>query len=261
MTRFAIALVPMIAVGLIDVRYWFRGAYWIYGAALLLIVAVDLHGVAGMGAQRWIDLGVIQLQPSEVMKIALVLALARYFHSLSSEDTGRITRLIVPALIVALPVALVLKQPDLGTAVMLLASGALLLYLGGVRLWVFAAGAVAVAAAAPLAWSMLRDYQKTRFVTFLDPDRDPLGAGYHILQSKIALGSGGVLGKGFLLGTQSHLSFLPEKQTDFIFTMIAEEFGLVGGLALMALYVMVIPSAFAIALRSRSQFGLLPGLG
>jgi rod shape determining protein RodA len=261
MTRFAIALVPMIAVGLIDVRYWFRSAYWIYGGSLLLIIAVDLLGTAGLGAQRWIDLGFIQLQPSEIMKIALVLALARYFHSLSAEDAGRLGRLVVPALMVVVPAALVLKQPDLGTAMMLLASGAVLFYLGGVRLWVFAAGTLATAAAAPLAWFMLRDYQRTRLSTFLDPDRDPLGAGYHILQSKIALGSGGVFGKGFLLGTQSHLSFLPEKQTDFIFTMLAEEFGLVGGLTLLTLYVLVISYAFAIALRSRSQFGRLLGLG
>jgi len=261
MTRFAIALVPMIAAGLIDVRYWFRSAYWIYGASLVLIIAVDLLGTAGLGAQRWIDLGFMQLQPSELMKIALVLALARYFHSLSSETAGQLSRLIVPALMVVVPAALVLKQPDLGTAMMLCASGAVLFYLGGVRLWIFAAGTLATAAAAPLAWLVLRDYQKTRFTTFLDPDRDPLGAGYHILQSKIALGSGGVYGKGFLLGTQSHLSFLPEKQTDFIFTMIAEEWGIVGGLVLLTLYIIVIIYAFAIALRSRSQFGRLLGLG
>jgi rod shape determining protein RodA len=261
MARFAIALVPMVAAGLIDVRYWYRSAYWIYGASLLLIIAVDLHGAVGMGAQRWIDLGVIQLQPSEIMKIALVLALARYFHSLPTEHVGRLSRLVIPALMVVVPAALVLKQPDLGTAMMLVASGAVLFYLGGVRLWVFAAGTLAAAAAAPLAWSLLRDYQKTRLATFLDPDRDPLGAGYHILQSKIALGSGGVFGKGFLLGTQSHLSFLPEKQTDFIFTMIAEEFGLIGGLALLVLYFLVIFYAFAISLRSRSQFGRLLGLG
>jgi rod shape determining protein RodA len=261
MIRFAIALVPMIAAGLIDVRHWFRTAYWIYGASLLLIIAVDLLGTAGLGAQRWIDLGFMQLQPSEIMKIALVLALARYFHSLSAETAGQLSRLIVPALMIVVPAALVLKQPDLGTAMMLCASGAVLFYLGGVRLWVFAAGTLATAAAAPLAWLMLRDYQKTRLSTFLDPDRDPLGAGYHILQSKIALGSGGVFGKGFLLGTQSHLSFLPEKQTDFIFTMLAEEFGLVGGLTLLALYILVIFYAFAIALRSRSQFGRLLGLG
>jgi rod shape determining protein RodA len=156
---------------------------------------------------------------------------------------------------------LVLKQPDLGTAMVLLASGIVLCFLGGMRLWVFAVGAVGAGVAAPLAWSFLRDYQKTRLYTFLDPDRDPLGAGYHILQSKIAFGSGGVFGKGFLAGTQSHLSFLPEKQTDFIFTMIAEELGLVGGLALLTLYILVVVYGFAIAMRSRSQFGRLLGLG
>jgi rod shape determining protein RodA len=261
MARFAIALVPMVAVGLIDVRHWFRSAYWIYGVSLLLVVAVDLRGIAGLGAQRWIDLGVLQLQPSEVMKIALVLALARYFHSLSVENAGRLVYLFAPVLLIVVPAALVLKQPDLGTAMMLLATGVVLLFLGGVRLWIFGAGAVAAAAAAPLAWSLLRDYQKTRLYTFLEPDRDPLGGGYHILQSKIALGSGGLFGKGFLLGTQSHLSFLPEKQTDFIFTMIAEEFGLIGGLTLLALYLLVVGYAFAIALRCRSQFGRLLGLG
>jgi len=261
MTRFAIALVPMIAAALIDIRYWYRSAYWIYGVALVLVIAVDLRGTAGMGAQRWIGLGFMQLQPSEIMKVALVLALARYFHSVSAEDIGRLRYLVVPALMVAFPVVLVLKQPDLGTAMMLLAAGAVLFFLAGMRLWMFAAGAMAAAAAAPLAWSMLRDYQKNRLFTFLDPERDPLGAGYHILQSKIALGSGGLFGKGFLHGTQSHLSFLPEKQTDFIFTMIAEEWGLVGGLVLLALYILVISYAFAIALRSRSQFGRLLGLG
>jgi len=261
MTRFAIALVPMIAAGLIDIRYWLRSAYWIYGAALLLIVAVDLRGIAGLGAQRWIALGVLQLQPSEIMKVALVLALARYFHSRSLENAGRLVYLVPPLLLIVVPTALVLKQPDLGTAMMLLATGIVLLYLGGVRLWVFAAGGIAAAAVAPLAWSLLRDYQKTRLYTFLDPDRDPLGAGYHILQSKIAFGSGGLFGKGFLLGTQSHLSFLPEKQTDFIFTMIAEEFGLVGGLTLLALYLLVVAYAFVIALRCSSQFGRLLGLG
>jgi rod shape determining protein RodA len=261
MTRFALALVPMIAVGLIDMRYWYRSAYWIYGVALLLVVAVDLRGIAGLGAQRWITLGVFQLQPSELMKIALVLALARYFHGLSTENVGRLIHLVAPALLIVAPAALVLKQPDLGTATMLLATGIVLLFLGGVRLWVFGVGILAAGAAAPIAWSLLRDYQKTRLYTFLDPDRDPLGAGYHILQSKIALGSGGLFGKGFLAGTQSHLSFLPEKQTDFIFTMVAEELGLIGGLALLALYMLVLVYAFAIALRSRSQFGRLLGLG
>ncbi|MBV9860088.1 MAG: rod shape-determining protein RodA [Alphaproteobacteria bacterium] len=261
MTRFGIAFVPMIAAALIDIRHWYRAAYWLYGVSLLLVVAVDLRGVVGMGAQRWIDLGIIQLQPSELMKVALVLAMARYFHPLSNEAIGRLRYLLVPTLLTVVPVALVLKQPDLGTAMMLLVGGGALLFLAGVRLWFFALGVIAAAAAAPLAWSFLRDYQKSRLYTFLDPEADPLGAGYHIMQSKIALGSGGLFGKGFLLGTQTHLSFLPEKHTDFIFTMLAEEFGLVGGLALLSLYVLVIAYGFVIALRSRNHFGRLLGLG
>ena len=261
MIRFGVVLLAVLAVALIDVKYWFRAAYWIYAAALLLVVAVDLRGIIGMGAQRWIAIGSFQLQPSEVMKIALVLALARYFHCLPPENIGRLRYLLVPALIIALPVLLVLKQPDLGTAMMLLAAGGALLFLAGVPVWIFALAAAGALVAAPLAWSMLRGYQKSRLLTFLDPERDPLGAGYHILQSKIALGSGGLFGKGFLQGTQSHLSFLPEKQTDFIFTMIAEEFGLIGGVVLLALYLAVIVYAFAIALRSRSRFGRLLGLG
>jgi rod shape determining protein RodA len=259
--RFAIAFIPMIAAALIDIRYWFRISYWLYALALVLVIAVDLRGFIGMGAQRWIDLGVIQLQPSELMKIALIVALARYFHGLPSENTGRLMNLIAPAGLIMVPVVLVLKQPDLGTAMMLLASGGILLFLAGVPMWIFAAGAAAGAGAAPLIWSMLRDYQRARLTTFLSPDTDPLGAGYHILQSKIALGSGGIFGKGFMLGTQTHLSFLPERQTDFIFTMIAEEFGLVGGLTLLTLYALVIAYGFTIALRSRNQFGRILGLG
>jgi rod shape determining protein RodA len=261
MARFAIAFIPMIAAALIDIRHWFRLSYWIYGLALALVLLVDLRGVIGMGAQRWIDLGFIQLQPSELMKIAMVLALARYFHCLNAENGGRIVDLLVPAALIVVPVGLVLKQPDLGTAMMLLANGAIIFFLAGVRLWIFGAGLAGAGAAAPVIWSLLRDYQKARLYTFLSPDADPLGAGYHIMQSKIALGSGGLFGKGFLAGTQSHLSFLPEKQTDFIFTMIAEEFGLVGGLALLALYILVIAYGFTIALRSRNHFGRLLGLG
>jgi rod shape determining protein RodA len=261
MTRFAIAFVPMLIVAIVDIRHWFRSAYWIYGMALALVVAVDLRGFVGMGAQRWIDLGVIQIQPSEIMTIAMVLALARYFHCVPNENVGRFSRLIAPVLMILIPTALVLKQPDLGTAMLLLASGAILCFLGGVKLRMFVFAAAGAGIAAPIAWRFLRDYQKTRLYTFLDPEQDPLGAGYHITQSKIALGSGGLFGKGFLLGTQTHLSFLPEKQTDFIFTMIAEEFGLAGGLILLGLYVVVIGYAFAIALRSRSLFGRLLGLG
>ena len=259
--RFAIALILMVGAALLDIRHWFRAAYWVYAIVLALVVAVDLRGFVGMGAQRWIDLGVIQLQPSELMNVVVVLALARYFHSLSGEEVGRIRHLILPALTVGVPAALVLKQPDLGTAVMLLMGGAALFFIAGVRLRYFALTAAAAATALPGVWHFLRDYQKSRIYTFLDPDSDPLGAGYHILQSKIALGSGGLFGKGFLQGSQSHLSFLPEKQTDFIFTTLAEEFGLVGGLGLLALYSLIIVYGFAIALRSRNHFGRLLGLG
>ena len=259
--RFAIALVLMVVAALVDIRHWFRAAYWVYAIALALVVAVDLRGFVGMGAQRWIDLGVIQLQPSELMNVAVVLALARYFHSRSEEDAGRARYLILPASMVVVPAALVLKQPDLGTAIMLMMGGAILFFITGVRLRFFVLTAAAAAAALPGIWHFLREYQKNRIYTFLDPDSDPLGAGYHILQSKIALGSGGLLGKGFLLGSQSHLSFLPEKQTDFIFTTLAEEFGLVGGLGLLTLYSLMIAYGYAIALRSRNHFGRLLGLG
>jgi rod shape determining protein RodA len=259
--RFGIALGVMIAAALIDIRYWYRLAYWAYGVSLVLVVAVDLRGFVGMGAQRWIDLGAIRLQPSELMKVALMLALARYFHALGDENVGRIRYLILPVSLIAAPVVLVLKQPDLGTAMMLLIAGAVVFFLAGIRLWMFAAALAAAAGLAPIAWSFLRDYQKSRLYTFFNPEADPLGAGYHIMQSKIAFGSGGLFGKGFLLGTQSHLSFLPEKQTDFIFTMLAEEFGLVGGLTLLGLYTLVIVYGFAIALRSRNHFGRLLGLG
>ncbi len=259
--RFAIALAPMLAAALIDIRHWFRAAYWSYALAFLLVVAVALRGFVGMGAQRWIDLGIIQLQPSQLMNVALVLVLARYFHRLASEDAGKLRYLIAPVLMVLIPAALVLKQPDLGTAIMMLLTGAALFFLAGVRLRLFLLMAAGAAGTVPVVWRFLREYQKNRIYTFLDPDSDPLGAGYHILQSKIALGSGGLFGKGFMLGTQSHLSFLPEKQTDFIFTTLAEEFGLIGGLGLLALYTLIIIYGFSIALRSRNQFGRLLGLG
>ena len=261
MARFAIALVAMIAAALVSIRRWFRIAYWIYGATFLLIVAVDLRGFVGMGAQRWIDLGIIQLQPSELMSIALVLSLGRYFHKLNEDNIGKLRHLLLPVLMIVLPTVLILKEPDLGTAMVLLITGITVMFVAGVRLVVFGAGIVSLALSVPLAWRFLRDYQKTRIYTFLDPVSDPLGAGYHILQSKIALGSGGLFGKGFLLGTQSHLSFLPEKHTDFIFTTLAEEFGLVGGMVLLALYALLIAYGFAIALRSRNHFGRLVCLG
>lgn len=261
MLRFALGLTGLILVALVDLRIWLRLAYGIYAVALVLLVAVEVRGEIGMGAQRWIDVGLLQLQPSEVMKIALVLALARYFHGLDLDDIGRPVRLIVPAALVLAPAALVLKQPDLGTALMLGACGGVIFFLAGVRIWKFAVVLAGLAAMVPLAWEFLRDYQKKRVLTFLNPEADPLGAGYHIIQSKIALGSGGLFGKGYLLGSQTHLNFLPEKQTDFIFTILAEEWGLVGGLVLLGLYMLVILYGIVIALRSQNQFGRLLAMG
>ncbi|GAA0583508.1 rod shape-determining protein RodA [Caenispirillum bisanense] len=259
--RFAIGLAFMLGIALIDVRQLMKWSYTAYGIAFVLLVAVEVRGEIGMGAQRWIDLGIFQLQPSELMKVSLVLALARYFHGASLEDVGRPLFLVPPMLLVFAPAALVLKQPDLGTALMLIAGSGVTFFMAGVRLWKFALVLAAGMAAVPVAWNFLRDYQKNRVLTFLNPESDPLGTGYHILQSKIALGSGGVFGKGFLQGTQSHLNFLPERQTDFIFTMMAEEFGMAGGIILLGLYVVVLIYGFVIALRSRHQFGRLVAIG
>jgi rod shape determining protein RodA len=260
--RFAVGAMLMMMVALIDIRLWMRFAYVLYGLTFALLVGVELVGqVGGLGAQRWIDLGFIQLQPSEVMKVTLVLALARYFHGASVEDTGRIPFLLVPLLMMAAPVVLVLRQPNLGTALMLVAVTGAFLFLVGVRLWKFGVVIGAGLAAIPIVWPFLHDYQKNRVLTFLNPEIDPLGKGYHIMQSQIALGAGGLFGKGFLMGTQSHLNFLPEKQTDFIFTMLAEEFGLVGATAFIALYTLLLVYGFVIAMRCRHQFGRLVALG
>ena len=261
MVRFAVAVVLMMAVAVVDLRFWLRSAYAFYGIAFLLLIAVEVRGAVGMGAQRWIDLGVIQIQPSELMKIAVVLVLARYFSALAPEEIGRPTRLILPTLVVMIPAALVLKQPDLGTAMMLLLGGGAIFFLVGVRWWKFVLVIAAGASALPLAWPHLKEYQKARITSFLAPENDPLGAGYHSLQSKIAIGSGGLFGKGFLMGSQAHLSFLPERQTDVIFALLAEEFGLIGGLVLLALYTLVFVYGFAIAFRSRSNFGRVLALG
>lgn len=261
MIRFGVGFVILLAVALVDIRIWLRLAYPIYGLSLILLVAVEVMGEIGMGAQRWIDLGVIQLQPSELMKVAMVLALARYFHGPTLEEVGRISRLVMPLVLVLAPVGLVLKQPDLGTAMMLMMIGGAMFFLAGVRLWKFAVVIVLGLTAIPVGWEFLHDYQRQRILTFLNPERDPLGAGYHILQSKIALGSGGMFGKGFLAGTQAHLNFLPERQTDFIFTMLAEEFGLVGSLVLIGLYALVFAYGIVIGLRSRNHFGRLLALG
>ena len=264
MTRFAIGMAMLVAIALIDIRFWFKFAYVLYGLAFVALVAIEVAAdlrIFRMGAQRWLDLGVFQLQPSELMKVALVLVLARYFHGLSYEDVGRPTRLIWPTLLVLAPAALVAKQPDLGSAILLVMTGAVIFLAAGVRIWKFLLIGMAGGAVIPVAWRFLREYQRNRVLTFLNPENDPLGAGYHIIQSRIALGSGGVWGKGYLQGTQAHLQFLPERQTDFIFPMFAEEFGLVGAVLLIGLYVLILIYGLAIALRAQTQFGRLTAIG
>ena len=259
--RFGAGMVLLLGVALTDIRIWFRYAYPLYLGALALLILVEIMGSTGMGAQRWIDLRVIQLQPSEIMKVTMVLALARYFHGVASEEIGRPFLLVPPLAIVFVPAGLVMKQPDLGTAVMLVMIGGAVFFTAGVRIWKFAVVLLAGLASIPIGWSFLHAYQRQRVLTFLNPENDPLGSGYHILQSKIALGSGGLFGRGFMQGTQSHLNFLPEKQTDFIFTMLAEEFGMTGGLVLLVLYALVFVYGFAIALRARNHFGRLLAVG
>ncbi|MCE9523331.1 MAG: rod shape-determining protein RodA [Alphaproteobacteria bacterium] len=260
--RFGVGISIMLAIALIDIRTWFALAYPIYGVSLLLLTAVEFVGRTGKGAERWIDIGPLQLQPSELMKIALVLALSRFLHGILLEDVSRPTRLIPALLLVMIPAGLVLIQPNLGTTTILVAGGLGLIFLAGLS-WKIILPVVALGVAAvPLGWEFaLKDYQKQRVYTFLEPDRDPLGAGYNILQSKIALGSGGLFGKGFGEGTQSRLNFLPEKQTDFIFTVLGEEFGLFGLLILMGLYLAILAQGVTVALDTRSQFGRLVAMG
>lgn len=261
MKRFAVGLTIAIFVALIDIKWLMRAAYPSYLLALALLVGVELFGRVGMGAQRWLDIGGFSLQPSELMKITIILALARYFHSLPARERVSYRHLIIPGILIIAPVSLVLNQPDLGTAI-LIAFGALTVCLvAGVKLRLFIGGGVVAAIAAPFAWTQLHDYQQERVLTFLDPSRDPLGAGYHITQSKIALGSGGTWGRGLMEGTQSHLSFLPESQTDFIFTVLAEEFGLVGTGALVGIYVLMITIGWLMALGIKNQFGRLVAAG
>lgn len=259
--RFLIGLGILVAVALVDIRVWMGLAYPAYAIALLLLVAVESVGHVGLGAQRWIALGPLQIQPSEMMKITLVLALARYLHGSSVEDVSKPLKLIVPLAMIAIPAALVLHQPNLGTATILVLDGCSLLFLAGLSWWWILPTIGGVAAAVPVVWQFLHDYQKQRVLTFLHPQDDALGAGWNITQAKIAIGSGGFAGKGFLEGTQSRLNFLPEKQTDFIVTAFAEEFGFLGMMGLLVLFGTVIFYGIRIAMASRSQFGRLVAMG
>ena len=259
--RFTFLLVVMLVLATIGLRTLLAVAYPVYGVVLLMLLVVEVTGAVGGGAQRWIDLGVIRLQPSEFMKIAVVLALARYYHFLPRVYVGQWHRLLPAAGLIGVPMLLTLMQPDLGTALLIGMGGVAILFLAGMSIWVFVAGAGLAAASLPVAWMMMRDYQRGRVLTFLDPERDPLGAGYHITQSKIAIGSGGFSGKGFLDGTQSHLQFLPEMHTDFIFAMLVEEWGMLGGLFVILLYAILIGWGMWVSLTSRSHFGRLLAAG
>jgi len=232
--------VVMLVIAVVPMRWLLDYAYLIYFAAVIVLVVVDIIGHTGMGAQRWLRIGGLNLQPEEIK---------------------RIPYLIVPLVILLLPAVLIFRQPNLGTTIILLSMGGIMCFLAGVQWRYFIGGAVAAVAAAPVAWHFMHGYQKRRVLTFLDPNQDPLGAGYNILQSKIAIGSGGFFGKGFLEGSQNQLNFLPEKHTDFIFTMLAEEFGFLGGVVLLALYALLILCGMLVALRSKSTFGAMIAAG
>jgi rod shape determining protein RodA len=259
--RFATGLVLMVGIAMVDIRFIARLAWPSYFVALGLLLLVARYGHIGKGAQRWIEVGGLQLQPSELMKIALVLALASWFHRASWERIGNPLFLLVPVTAVLVPVGLIVKEPNLGTAVITAALGGAVFFAAGVRWWKFVLVVLPIPFAARILYSHLHDYQRARIDTFLHPESDPLGAGYNIIQSKIALGSGGMWGKGYLQGTQGHLDFLPEKQTDFIFTTIGEEFGFVGGIVVMTLLCLIVLGGMAIALRCRHQFGRLVAFG
>lgn len=266
--RFGVGFAMMLIVAMVPIWFWRSMAGFAYAVSILLLLAVEFFGSVGMGAQRWIDLGFMRLQPSELMKITLVMALAAYYDALPKAKTSRPLWVVIPVVLILLPTALVLKQPDLGTSILLLAAGGGLMFLAGVH-WAYFAAVItagiglitAVFQSRGTPWQLLKDYQYRRIDTFLDPSQDPLGAGYHITQSKIALGSGGWTGRGFMQGTQSRLNFLPEKHTDFIFTTLAEEFGFVGGFTLLALYALIILFCVTSALINRDRFSNLLILG
>lgn len=268
MKRFALGLAAMFFVAMVPIWFWRNVAGLAFGVSILLLIFVEFFGVTGMGAQRWIDLGFMRLQPSEVTKITLVMVLAAYYDRLDVNKVSRPLWVAIPVAIILLPTLLVLRQPDLGTALLLMAGGAVVMFLAGVS-WIYfgIVGALggglvtAVFLSRGTPWQLLKDYQYRRIDTFLDPASDPLGAGYHITQSKIALGSGGWTGRGFMQGTQSRLNFLPEKHTDFIFTTLAEEFGFIGGISLLILYALILLFCVTSALTNRDRFSSLLTLG
>lgn len=268
MKRFGVGLLLMFAIAFVPIWFWRNVTALCYGVTLLLLVAVELFGTVGMGAQRWLDIGPIRIQPSELMKVTLVMMLAAYYDWLDPKKVSRPLWVLVPVVLIVVPTALVVIQPNLGTSLMLLMGGAAVMFAAGVSLWYFGAvlamvvGAVtSVFTTRGTPWQFLHDYQYKRIDTFLDPSADPLGAGYNIMQAKIALGSGGWSGKGFMQGTQSRLNFLPEKHTDFIFTTLGEEFGFVGTMTLLVLYGLILFFLFSSAMQNKDRFSQLLILG
>ena len=259
---FAIFFPIMLLIAIIDIRFWLQTAYFYYAFALILIIAVDVMGHNAMGATRWFRVGGLALQPSEIMKVSLVFAMAKYFYNIDADDIEKTKYAIIPIFMIAVPAFFIFDQPDLGTATILLLVGVSILFIAGVKMWKFIFAGASALIAIPFLWIfVLYDYQKHRVLNFINPDSDPLGSGYNIIQSKIAIGSGGFFGKGYLNGTQGQLEFLPEKQTDFIFTMLSEELGFVGSVFTITIYVLIIYMGTKIALRTKHQFGRLLALG
>jgi len=247
----------MIIVAFFNIKIWHNFSYLIYFVIILLLIWVSFFGIKSSGSQRWMDVYLFVLQPSELMKVAIILCLAKYYHRLKIENVNSLTSITIVLSIILIPIIFVLSQPDLGTSVLIALSGLIILWLGGVRVKYFIYSFITFLISLPFIISFLKPYQKLRILTFLDPDRDPLGAGYQIIQSKIAIGSGGIDGKGFLKGTQSYLDFLPEKHTDFIFTLFSEEFGFIGSVGLLILYSIIIFRIIRIGSISRSNFARL----
>ena len=255
--KLAVFFPLMIFIALFNIKFWHNFSYVIYLIVILLLVYVSFFGIKSSGSQRWMDLYLFVLQPSELMKIAIILCLAKYYHRLKFENVNSFTSIMIVLSIIIIPIIFVISQPDLGTSVLIALSGLIILWLGGVKIKYFIYSFVTFLISLPFIISFLKPYQKLRILTFLNPDRDPLGAGYQIIQSKIAIGSGGLDGKGFLKGTQSYLDFLPEKHTDFIFTLFSEEFGFIGSVGLLILYSIIIFRIVRIGAISRSNFARL----
>ena len=255
--RFCIFFLLFIILSFIKIQLWHKSAYPFYAVILMLLFAVDFFGITASGSTRWINLFVFNLQPSELMKVTLIIFLAKYYSQRPSQDVNRLKFMIVPAFALFIPFVLVITQPDLGTAILIAIGGFGVIWLSGFRIKYFVYSFITLICLAPIVISFLKPYQKLRILTFFNPEKDPLGAGYQIIQSKIAIGSGGVLGKGFLKGSQSYLDYLPEKHTDFIFTLFSEEFGFFGSFFLLVIYVLIIYRIFVIGNQSRNNFAKL----